>query len=143
MCIRDRLNSKGNKSMKLESLARLNGFESSGAHSALFDTELTVKVLGLLKKKQSDLWHEYLKTKSKVVVENLIEQEKMFTINENFFGKNYLFLVAPLHPNSWKHPVYKWGQVVNLSANIEELQKLSFQDLKKEMKKSPRLNKTF
>ena len=40
------LNDKGNKSMKLESLARLNGFESSGAHSALFDTELTVKVLG-------------------------------------------------------------------------------------------------
>ena len=140
--LKTELNSKGNKSMKLESLARLNGFESSGAHSALFDTELTVQVLGLLKKKQSDLWHEYLKTKSKVVVENLIEQEKMFTINENFFGKNYLFLVAPLHPNSCMHPVYKWGQVVNLSANIEELQKLSFHDLKKEMKKSPRFYKT-
>ena len=140
--LKTEINSKGNKSMKLESLARLNGFESSGAHSALFDTELTIKVLGLLKQKQSDLWHEYLKTKSKVVVENLIKQEKMFTINENFFGKNYLFLVAPLHPNSCMHPIYKWGQVVNLSANIEELQKLSFQDLKKEMKKSPRFYKT-
>ena len=136
------LNPKGNKSMKLESLARLNGFDSKDAHSALFDTELTVKVLGLLKQKQPDLWHEYLKTKSKVVVENLIKQEKMFTINENFFGKNYLFLVAPLHPNSWMHPVYKWGQVVNLSANIEELQKLNYNDLKKEMKKSPRFYKT-
>ena len=136
------LNSKGNKSMKLESLARLNGFDSKNAHSALFDTELTVKVLGLLKQKQPNLWHEYLKTKSKVVVENLIKQEKMFTINENFFGKNYLFLVAPLHPNSWMHPVYKWGQVVNLSANIEELQKLNYNDLKQEMKKSPRFYKT-
>ena len=68
-----------------------------------------------------EIFHEYLKTKSKVVVENLIKQEKMFTINENFFGKNYLFLVAPLHPNSWMHPVYKWGQVVNLSANIAHL----------------------
>ena len=57
------------------------------------------------------------------------------------FGKNYLFLVAPLHPKSCMHPVYKWGQVVNLSANIEELQKLSFQILK-EMKKSPRFYKT-
>ena len=139
--LKTELNLKGNKSMKLESLARLNGFESSGAHSALFDTELTVKVLGLLKK-QPELWHEYLKTKTKVVVENLIKQEKMFTINENFFGKNYLFLVAPLHPNSCMHPVYKWGQVVNLSANIEELQKLNYQDLKKEMKKSPRFYKT-
>ena len=140
--LKTELNSKGNKSMKLESLARLNGFDSKDAHSALFDTELTVKVLGLLKDKQPDLWHEYLKTKSKVVVENLIKQEKIFTINENFFGKNYLFLVAPLHPNSWMHPVYKWGQVVNLSANIEELQKLNYQDLKKEMKKSPRFYKT-
>ena len=140
--LKTELNPKGNKSMKLESLARLNGFDSKDAHSALFDTELTVKVLGLLKEKQPDLWHEYLKTKSKVVVENLIKQEKMFTINEIFFGKNYLFLVAPLHPNSWMHPVYKWGQVVNLSANIEELQKLNYQDLKKEMKKSPRFYKT-
>ena len=40
------------------------------------------------------------------------------------------------------HPIYKWGQVVNLSANIEELQKLNYQDLKKEMKKSPRFYKT-
>ncbi len=140
--LKTELNPKGNKSMKLESLARLNGFDSKNAHSALFDTELTVKVLGLLKDKQPDLWHEYLKTKSKVVVENLIKQEKMFTINENFFGKNYLFLVAPLHPNSWMHPIYKWGQVVNLSSKIEELQKLNYQDLKKEMKKSPRFFKT-
>ena len=66
----------------------------------------------------------------------------MFTINENYFGKNYLFLVAPLHPNSFMHPVYKWGQVVNLSENIEELQKLNYQDLKKAMKKSPRFYKT-
>ena len=40
------------------------------------------------------------------------------------------------------HPVYKWGQVVNLSANIEELQKLNYNDLKKEMKKSPSFYKT-
>ena len=53
--LKTELNDKGNKSMKLESLARLNGFESSGAHSALFDTELTVKVLGLIREKQPDL----------------------------------------------------------------------------------------
>ena len=140
--LKTELNDKGNKSMKLESLARLNGFESSGAHSALFDTELTVKVLGLIKENQPDLWREYMNTSTKVVVENMLKQEKMFTINENYFGKNYLFLVAPLHPNSFMHPVYKWGQVVNLSENIEELQKLNYQDLKKAMKKSPRFYKT-
>ena len=140
--LKTELNDKGNKSMKLESLARLNGFESSGAHSALFDTELTVKVLGLIRENQPDLWREYMNTSTKVVVENMLKQEKMFTINENYFGKNYLFLVAPLHPNSFMHPVYKWGQVVNLSENIEELQKLNYQDLKKAMKKSPKFYKT-
>ena len=128
--------------MKLESLARLNGFDSKDSHSALVDAVNTVNILGLLKNKQPDLWHEYLKTKSKVVVENMIQQEKMFTINENFFGKNYLFLVSPLHPKSCFHEVYKWGLAVNLSANIEELQKLSYEDLKKEMKKSPRFYKS-
>ena len=40
------LNAKGNAVMKLESLARNNGIETSGAHSAIFDAELTAKVLG-------------------------------------------------------------------------------------------------
>ena len=140
--LKTELNPKGNKSMKLESLTRLNGFDSKDSHAALIDATNTVNILGLLKNKQPDLWHEYLKTKSKVVVENIIKQEKVFTINENFFGKNYLFLVAPLHPNSFMHPVYKWGIAVNLSANIEELQKLNYLDLKKAMKKSPRFYKT-
>ena len=84
--LKTELNPKGNKSMKLESLARLNGFESAGAHSALFDTELTVKVLDLIKQKQPTLWQEYFKTSSKVIVENLIKQEKIFTLNEYFYG---------------------------------------------------------
>ena len=45
------INEKGNAIMKLESLARINGFESSGAHSAIFDAELTMKILKLIKKK--------------------------------------------------------------------------------------------
>ena len=140
--LKTELNPKGNKSMKLESLTRLNGFDSKDSHAALIDAVNTFKILRLLKDKQPDLWHEYLKTKSKVIVENIIKQEKMFTINENFFGKNYLFLVAPLHPNSCFHELYKWGLTVNLSANIEELQKLNYEDLKKAMKKSPRFYKT-
>ena len=40
----------------------MNGFESGGAHSALFDAELTVKVLGLIKSKQQNTWNSFLKT---------------------------------------------------------------------------------
>ena len=49
--LKTEINKKGNAVMKLESLARNNGFESSGAHSAIFDAELTTKILGLIKKK--------------------------------------------------------------------------------------------
>jgi exodeoxyribonuclease-1 len=48
--LKTEINKKGNAVMKLESLARNNGFESSGAHSAIFDAELTTKILGLIKK---------------------------------------------------------------------------------------------
>ena len=140
--LKTELNPKGNKSMKLESLARLNGFESAGAHSALFDTELTVKVLDLIKQKQPTLWQEYFKTSSKVIVENLIKQEKIFTLNEYFYGTSRLYLCAPLYPNACIHPVYKWGQAVDLRVDIEAIQKLNYEDLKKEMKKSPKFLRT-
>jgi exodeoxyribonuclease-1 len=140
--LKTELNDKGNKSMKLESLSRLNGIDSSGAHNALFDTVLTVKVLDLIKKKQSNLWNEYIKTSSKVVVENIIQQEKLITVQESFYGKNKLFLCAPLHPNSFMHPVYKWAQAIDLRANVEAIQDLNYEDLKKEMKKSPKFLRT-
>ena len=140
--LKTELNPKGNKSMKLESLARLNGFESAGAHSALFDTELTVKVLDLIKQKQPTLWQEYFKTSSKVIVENMVKQEKIFTLNEYFYGTSRLYLCAPLHPNACMHPVYKWGQAVDLRVDIEAIQKLNYEDLKKEMKKSPKFLRT-
>ena len=63
--------------MKLESLARMNGFESGGAHSALFDAELTVKVLGLIKSKQQDTWNSFLKTSSRVDAETVFKKEKI------------------------------------------------------------------
>ena len=140
--LKTELNPKGNKSMKLESLARLNGFESSGAHSALFDAELTVKVLDLIKQKQPILWQEYFKTSSKIIVENMVKQETIFTLNEYFFGTSRLYLCAPLHPSACMHPVYKWGQSVDLRFDVEAIQKLSYEDLKKEMKKSPKFLRT-
>jgi len=141
--LKTELNDKGNKSMKLESLSRLNGIDSAGAHSALFDTELTVKILDLIKNKQNTLWSEYLKTSNKVVIENIIKQEKVITINEYFYGNSKLFCCAPLHPNACVHPLYSgWFQAIDLKADVEAIQKLNYGDLKAEMKKSPKFLRT-
>ncbi len=141
--LKTELNNKGNKSMKLESLSRLNDIDSIDAHSALADTIMTVKVLNLIKAKQPNIWQEYFKTSSKIIVENIIKQEKIFTIQESFYGKHKLFCCAPLHPKACDHPVYKgWFQAVDLKADIELIQQLDYSDLKREIKKSPKFLRT-
>ena len=136
------INQKGNAVMKLESLARMNGFESSGAHSALFDAELTVKVLDLIKNKQKDTWDSFLKTSNRLDTETIFKKEKIITLNEYFYGKSRLYLCSPLHPKHCVHPVYQWGQAVDLRVNVETLLNLSVNEIKVELKKTPKFLRT-
>ena len=133
--LKTEVNGKGNAVMKLESLARMNGFESEGAHSALFDAELTVKVLGLIKKNQPQTWDTFLRTANRVDTEIIIKKEKIFTLAEYHFGKNYKYVVAPLHPKFCIHPVYQWGQAVDLKIDPVPLLNMSISELKVAMKK--------
>ena len=140
--LKTEINKKGNAVMKLESLARNNGFESSGAHSAIFDAELTTKILGLIKKKQPQTWDAFLKTGNRGDTETIIKKENIITLNEYFYGKSRLYLCAPLHPNACIHPIYKWGQAVDLRVDVKPLLNLSISDLKVEMKKTPKFLRT-
>jgi len=133
--VKTEINAKGNAVMKLESLARMNGFESSGAHSALFDAELTVKVLGLIKKNQPQTWDTFLRTANKSDTETIFKTEKMFTLAEYHFGKNYRFVVAPLHPKHCIHPIYQWGQAFDLKIDPIPLFDMSITELKSAIKK--------
>jgi exodeoxyribonuclease-1 len=128
--------------MKLESLARLNGFDTSNAHDAMTDTELTVLILDQIKKKQPELWLDYFRTSSKQVTEDIIRKEKIITLNEHFYGRSRLYCCAPLHPNSFIHPIFRYAQVVDLRIDPEPLFKLSYQELKEEMKKTPKFLRT-
>ena len=133
------ISEKGNAVMKLESLSRVNGLEVSGAHSALFDAELTLKILNLIKNKQPQTWNEFFKTSSRTDTEAIIKKENIITLNEYFYGKSRLYLCAPLHPKYCIHPIYQWGQAVDLRVDVEPLLNMSINDLKLEMKKSPKL----
>ena len=133
---------KGNAVMKLESLSRMNGLEVSGAHSALFDAELTLKILNLIKNKQPQTWNEFFKTSSRADTETIIKKENIITLNEYFYGKSRLYLCAPLHPKYCIHPIYQWGQAVDLRVDVEPLLNMSINDLKLEMKKSPKFLRT-
>jgi len=133
--VKTEINEKGNAVMKLESLARMNGFESGGAHSALFDAELTVKILSLIKKKQPETWGAFFRTSNRSDTEIIIKKEKIFTLAEYHFGKNYKYVVAPLHPKFCIHPIYQWGQAVDLKIDPIPLLNMSISELKSAIKK--------
>ena len=140
--LKTEINEKNNPVFKLESLSRMNGFDSAGAHSALFDASLTAKVLSLVKKKQPATWNEFLRTSNKIDTETIIKKENILTLNEYFYGKSRLYLVSPLHPKYCIHPIYQWSQAVDLRVDVEPLLKMSVNELKAEMKKTPKFLRT-
>ena len=135
-------NEKGNAVMKLESLARMNGIESGGAHNALFDANLTKLVLEKIYKEQNITWRSAMMTGSREEVENFSKNELMFSLNEYFYGKSKLYLVTPLYHEHMLHPIYKWVQAFDLKFDPQIYFDLPFDELKVEMKKTPKFIRT-
>ena len=140
--LKTEINEKNNAVFKLASLSKMNGFDSTDAHSALFDANLTVKILGLIKKRQPNTWDTFLKTANKLDTETIFKKESIITLNEYFYGRSRLYLCAPLHPKHCIHPVYQWGQAIDLRSNVEPLINMSINELKNEMKKTPKFLRT-
>ena len=137
------INEKNNPVFKLESLARMQGIDSSDAHSALADAEMTTKILNIVKKKQEHTWNDFLKTANKSDTETIIKKGDIFTLNEYYYGKSRLHLVVPLHPKYCMHPIYQgWYYSVDLRTDVDPLLNLSINELKVEMKKSPKFLRT-
>ena len=136
-------NEKNNAVFKLESLARMQGIDSTDAHSALSDSIMTAKVLNIVKKKQPETWESFFKTANKSDTETIIKKGEIITLNEYYYGKSRLHLVAPLHQKYCMHPIYVgWYYAFDLRIDIEPLLNLSINELKVEMKKSPKFLRT-
>ena len=136
------INEKGNAIMKLESLARMNGIESGGAHNALFDANLTKLILEKIYKEQNITWRSAMMTGSREEVENFSRKELMFTLSEYFYGRSKLFLVTPLHPEHMLHPIYKWVQAFDLRFDPKNYFDLPLNELKAEIQKTPKFLRT-
>ncbi|MDA9728303.1 exonuclease domain-containing protein [Candidatus Pelagibacter sp.] len=136
-------NEKNNAVFKLESLARMQGIDSTDAHSALSDSIMTAKVLKIVKKKQPYTWESFFKTANKSDTETIIKKGEIITLNEYYYGKSRLHLVAPLHQKYCMHPIYAgWYYAFDLRIDIDPLLNLSINELKVEMKKSPKFLRT-
>ena len=75
-------------------------------------------------------------------IEAIIKKEDIITLNEYFYGKSRLYLCAPLHSKNCIHPIYQWGQAIDLRVDVEPLLKMSVNELKQEMKKTPKFLRT-
>ncbi len=137
------INEKNNPVFKLASLAQMQGIDASDAHSALADAELTAKILKIVKNKQEHTWESFLRTANKSDTETIMKKGDIVTLNEYYYGKSRLHLIVPLHQKHCMHPIYQgWYYSIDLRTEIQPLINKSINELKSEMKKSPKFLRT-
>ncbi|MDC3179783.1 exodeoxyribonuclease I [Candidatus Pelagibacter sp.] len=134
--LRTELTEAGNPSLALESLSRMQGFDTSASHTAYVDAQNSLKVLRIIKDKHKENWETFLKTSTKTSVETFLKNEGTYSIFENVKGRNMMYLTSTLHPNHCFHPSYaSWGYVWDLRRDPEPLLNLKVNQLKDIFKK--------
>ncbi len=134
--LKTELTEAGNPSLALESLSRMQGFDTSASHTAYVDAQNSLKVLRIIKDKHKKNWETFLKTSTKTSVETFLKNESIYSIFENVKGRNMMYLTCTLHPNHCFHPSYaSWGYVWDLRRDPEPLLNLPVNQLKDILKK--------
>ncbi len=134
--LKTELTEAGNPSLALESLSRIQGFDTSASHTAYVDAQNSLKILRIIKDKHKENWETFLKTSTKTSVETFLKNEGIYSIFENVKGRNMMYLTSTLHPNHCFHPSYaSWGYVWDLRRDPEPLLNLSVNQLRDILKK--------
>ncbi len=134
--LKTELTEAGNPSLALESLSRMQGFDTSASHTAYVDAQNSLKVLRIIKNKHKENWEKFLKTSTKSSVETLLTNEGIYSIFENVKGRNMMYLVCTLHPKHTFHPSYaSWGYLWDLRRDPEPLLNMSVNQLRDTLKK--------
>ena len=103
------LNEKSNKTFKLGSLCRMNGFDlGDKAHTAEADTLGMSKLMELISKKNPELFKKSISLNDKKNVLSSIKEVDYFCHPETFFGRTRQFTSSYL----CEHPVYKGYHLV-------------------------------
>ncbi len=134
--LKTELTEAGNPSLALESLSRMQGFDTSASHTAYVDAQNSLKVLRIIKDKHKENWDTFLKTSTKTSVETFLKNEGIYSVFENVKGRNMMYLTGTLHPNHCFHPSYaSWGYVWDLRRDPEPLLNLTVNQLRDVLKK--------
>ena len=136
--IKTTISEKGNPVFKLDQLSVANGIEHKDAHTAFSDCLATKSIAEIIYKKVNSVWLSSLKTIGKSETEEYIENNKMFSSVEYFYGKARIYLCTHL----LYHPSWKWSICFDLKNQPKDYINLSKPDLKDAMKKSPKILRT-
>ncbi len=134
--LKTELTDAGNPSLALESLARMQGFDTTASHTAYVDAYNALMILRIIKDKHRENWETFLKTSTKSSVETLLTKEGIYSIFENVKGRNMMYLTCTLHPKYSFHPRYtSWGYLWDLRRDPEPFLDLSVNQLRDALKK--------
>ena len=137
-CIKTPISDKNNPIFKLDKLAPMNGIQHKDAHSAISDVLATVEIAKLLRKNAPNVWKASLMTTNKDKALQLIKNELTFCTDFFYYGKSFPFVLTFL----CEHPQWGYPMCFNLMKDPELYFNLSTTELKKELKKTPKVIRT-
>ncbi len=132
--IKSKINPKGNPILKLEQVARVNGITDFTAHDAFGDTNATIELSKIIKKKLPKFWSATLSNLRKEEIQNNI-LSKPFCHLETYFGRTKAYILSFIG----YHPIYKWALCYDLKENPESILELNEKDFKSYLETSPKV----
>ena len=137
-CIKTPISDKNNPVFKLDQLAPMNGIKHNDAHSAISDVLATVEIAKLLSKSAPNVWKASLLTTNKDKTLQIIKNELTFCTDFFYYGKSFPFVLTFV----CEHPQWGYPMCFNLMKDPKSYFNLSANELKKELKKTPKVIRT-
>jgi len=129
---------KNNPVFKLDKLAPINGIQHNDAHSAISDVLATVEIAKLLSKNAPNVWKASLMTTNKDKTLKIIKNELTFCTDFFYYGKSFPFVLTFV----CEHPQWGYPMCFDLKSDPKNYFSLTLKDLRKELKKTPKVIRT-
>ncbi|MAJ23352.1 MAG: exodeoxyribonuclease I [Candidatus Pelagibacter sp. TMED64] len=137
-CIKTPISDKNNPVFKLDKLAPMNGINHDDAHSAISDVLATVEIAKILSKNAPNVWKSSLMTTNKDKTLQIIRSDLTFCTDFFYYGKSFPFILTFV----CEHPQWGYPMCFDLKADPKFYFKLSINELRKELKKTPKVIRT-
>ncbi len=130
-----RVDEKKRPVFKLDQLAPDNGFRHVDAHDAIGDVQATIHICRLLSERAEARWSNFVRFSKKATVLDFSQEEEVFWLTDNYFGRDYCWMVTALGRN----PDYDSQLLVfDLSHDPSELAALNHAELGARLTRRPK-----